>query len=478
MHNFYIIVVSYKFMHEDLADFSLQYLKQHNADYAEARLETASNNSLILKNGILEASGFDITAGLGIRYVINGTLGFVSINEFHKDRIKHLMDKSLNITKASSKFGQKTGLSREKAYKAKYKFDQKIKFENVSPKDKIDLVKDFDNTIKELPARYISYSDTVVQKYFINTEGSKIESEIPMLSLYYFLTIGKKESLQIYHPYGGTGGYELFKKWDLLKKVPEDVKALKLNIEKGVKCPKGNFDLVLGPMITGIAVHESVGHPYEADRILGREAAQAGESFVTKDMINHQIGSNLVNVADDPTLQWGYGSYLYDDEGVKAGQRLLIKNGKINEFLQNRETAFDMNISSNGSSRANNYDKEAIVRMANTYMLPGSFNEDEIIKDVKNGIYIKTYNEWNIDDKRYQQKYVGNEAYLIKNGKITNPVKKPTLEITTPSFWKAVDAVGKKVEFFAGDCGKGEPMQGISVWMGGPMIRLKDIALK
>ncbi len=464
-------------MHEDLADFSLDYLKKHNVDYAEARLETMSNNSLILKNGILEASGFDITTGLGVRFIINGTLGFVSMNEFHKDKIIHLLNKAINITKSSSRFKQQIGLSKERSYKARYKFNQKIKFDNVNPKEKIDYVKDFDKLLKDLQSRYISYSDTIIQKYFINTEGSRIEAEIPLLSLYYFLTVGKKESSQIYCPYGGTGGYELLKEWNLLKKVPEDVKAIKLNIEKGIHCPKGQFDIILSPMITGIAVHESVGHPYEADRILGREAAQAGESFVTRDMLNHQIGSNLVNVADDPTLPGGYGSYLYDDEGVKTKQRLLIKNGKINEFLQNRETAFDMGINSNGSSRANNYDKEAIVRMANTYMLPGNFNEDEIIKDVKNGIYIKTYNEWNIDDKRYQQKYVGNEAYLIKNGRITNPVKKPSLEITTPSFWKAIDAVGKKVEFFAGDCGKGEPMQGIPVWMGGPMVRLRSIAL-
>ena len=85
--------------------------------------------------------------------------------------------------------------------------------------------------------------------------------------------------------------------------------------------------------------------------------------------------------------------------------------------------------------------------------------------------------EWNIDDKRYQQKYVGNEAYLIKNGRIEDPIKTPALEITTPALYSSIDALGKNVELFAGNCGKGEPMQGIPVYMGGPAMRLRNLRI-
>jgi len=194
-------------------------------------------------------------------------------------------------------------------------------------------------------------------------------------------------------------------------------------------------------------------------------------------MIGKRIGTEVVNLVDDPTVPNSYGFYLYDDEGVKARRRFLIKNGIINVFLQNRETAAEFGIKSNASSRAKEWFSEPIVRMANTFVLPGNYNFEELSETIKNGVYIKTYMEWNIDDKRYNQKYTGLESYLIKNGKINKFVKAPSLEITTPAFWSSIDAVGKDLEFTAGSCGKSDPMQGVPVWFGGPSIRLRNIVL-
>ena len=230
--------------------------------------------------------------------------------------------------------------------------------------------------------------------------------------------------------------------------------------------------------MTGIIVHESCGHPLEADRILGREAAQAGESFVKPEMLGNLIGGVNVNIADDPTLPGSFGFYLFDDEGVKARRKMLMKNGRINEFLHNRESAYLLGIKSNGSARSTSYSFEPIVRMSNTFMLPGDYKEEELIENVKDGVYIKSFMEWNIDDKRLNQKYVGAEAYEIKNGKLGKPLLNPVIEITTPQLYKAVDAVANNIEYFAGTCGKGEPMQGIPVWFGGPSFRMRRIFVR
>ncbi len=248
-------------------------------------------------------------------------------------------------------------------------------------------------------------------------------------------------------------------------------------IAKSKKLPIGKYDVILSPELTGIASHESCGHPYEADRILGREAAQAGKSFIKKEMLGQKIGTGVVSVVDDPTIPNSYGFYLYDDEGIKAQKRFLIKNGIINAFLQNRETAAEFGIASNASSRAKEWFSEPIVRMANTFVSPSNYSFEELLETIKNGVYIKSFMEWNIDDKRYNQKYTGLESYLIKNGKIVKLVKAPTLEITTPAFWSSIDAVGKDLEFSAGTCGKSDPMQPIPVWLGGPSIRLRNIFL-
>jgi TldD protein len=150
----------------------------------------------------------------------------------------------------------------------------------------------------------------------------------------------------------------------------------------------------------------------------------------------------------------------------------------INEFLQNRETAAKLGTRSNGASRSNNYDREAIVRMANTYLQPGDMTEEEILEDIRYGVYMHSFTEWNIDDVRFNQRYVGREAYLIEDGEIAAPVKRPIIETTTLNFWSAVDAVSKKVHFDSATCGKGDPMQGVPVFTGGPMMRLRGVYVK
>jgi TldD protein len=156
----------------------------------------------------------------------------------------------------------------------------------------------------------------------------------------------------------------------------------------------------------------------------------------------------------------------------------LYRNGLINEFLQNRETAAKLGVTSNGSSRSINYDREAIVRMANTYLEPGDLTDEELFEDVKNGVYIHSFTEWNIDDVRFNQRYVGREAYLIQNGELITPIVRPTIETTTLTFWMAVDGVSKTVDFESATCGKGDPMQGLPVLTGGPMVRLRGVHVK
>ncbi|MBI2575429.1 TldD/PmbA family protein, partial [Candidatus Woesearchaeota archaeon] len=283
---------------------------------------------------------------------------------------------------------------------------------------------------------------------------------------------------QRYWQYGKTAGFEALKEFGLPEVLSEEVIALKKNMDKGVKQPKGSTDVVVAPQITGIIVHESGGHPYEADRILGREAAQAGESFISTKSVGMQLGSRAVNITDDPTIPNSFGFYLYDDEGIKASRKYLMKEGRISGLLHCRETAAAMKTVSNASARASAYDREAIVRMSNTVIEPGDCSEEELIEGVKKGVYMKTFSEWNIDDRRVNQKYVGADAYLIKNGRIASPVIRPTLEITTFALYRAIDAVANNVEHHAGSCGKGEPMQAIPVSFGGPSMRIRGVAMR
>ncbi|MCP3681178.1 MAG: TldD/PmbA family protein [bacterium] len=466
----------------ELAEFALKKATTLGASYADVRLESTTANGFLLKNGVPQISGFDKISGLGLRLIINGTLGFVSTNELEKNKIKELIERSAKKLNSASKIGENVKLSEETTAVANYEVKQKVKLADISPKEKLDALFDIEKGIVksgvDVPGRYLSLSDNVTEKYFVNSEGSKIFSKIPRVEYFYFLTIKNGEqTAQRYWQYGKTAGFEALKGWNLPETMTREVKAMQKNLQIGIKPPKGKIDVVAAPQVVGIMVHESGGHPYEADRIYGREAAQAGESFITKDMMGKRIGSDVVNVVDDPTLKNSYGYYLYDEEGVAARRKYMIKEGIMTELMHNRETANVIGLKSNGSARATSYDREAIVRMSNTLMLPGDHTEEELIEDVKLGIYMKNFMEWNIDDKRVHQKYVGAEAYLIKNGRIEGPVSKPILEMSTQMLYKSIDAVGKNSEYHAGSCGKAEPMQAIPVWFGGPSIRIKNVRL-
>lgn len=464
---------------QEVAEFCLKKAQELGCKYVEVRAERRSSSGFVLKNGNPDISGFNIINGIGIRYLINNNLGFVSTNNFDKEKILQILKKSIITTKNSSKISKDIYFSDEKKEIADYKVAQKEKIKDFTEDRKLNILKEIDKRINKLPQRYLTLHDEIAEKYYINSEGSKISSVIPRISLLYFLTITENnKSLQRYMPNGASSGYEIIKKWNLSEKIPAEVELLRNNLKDGIKSPKGKTDLIIGSEVTGIAVHESVGHPYEADRILGREAAQAGESFVNLNMFNTKIGSKVINVIEDPTLENSFGFYLYDDEGVRARKKYLIKNGMINEFLNNRETAFELNSKSNGCSRANNYDVEPLIRMSNTYVEAGDSSEEEIIKETKKGIYMKSYMQWNIDDKRFHQRYTGSEAYLVENGELTKPVFAPVMEVTTPTLWLSIDMIGDKIELYAGNCGKGQPMQGIPVYFGGPVMRLKNINLQ
>jgi len=469
-------------LEEDLIQFAVDHAREKGATYSEARYEYHITNEIILKNGVLDALYHVEDSGIGVRVLANGGLAFASTNSLTKSEIKTAVSSAIKTAKRA---GRKNPIkfAREETVVKTWAVPEREKLIDITTEKKIQDLRDVDKALLDLkfkiPARLFILIDNRIGKFFVNSEGSKIRSYSPRMRLYYYLTVTMNgESEQTYRNYGWSGGWEALKEWDLLNKVVDEARSLKNSLEKGKKSPEGKMDLLAGPHVAGIAAHESCGHPMEADRILGREASQAGKSFITPEMLGKKIGSSVVNVVDDPTIPHAIAYYEYDDEGVKSRRRYLYKEGKVNEFLQNRETAAKLKSNSNGASRATNYNREAIVRMANTFVEPGDWKFEEMLEEIKSGVYMKSFMEWNIDDRRFNGKYVGREGYLIKDGEIKGPVRKTVLEITTPIFWSAVDAVGKDLEFEAGFCGKSDPQQALDAALGGPTIRLRNIALR
>ena len=471
-------------MEKDIVDYCLEYAGTKKIDYAEARAVDIEIEDMVLKNGVLDAYIVTVDSGFCVRILKNGCLGFASSNRWTKPEAKNIVNMAYKLAK-NAKRKDKIKFAEEKTVRTKWDVKQKKNFSNVSSEDKINRLLEVDKAIvsqkANVAARMLTCQTRLIKKYFINSEGSAITSFLPKINVaaggITIVEDGKTEQLP-FKEYGYSGGWEAFEKWKLEEDLAREVQVLQRLIREGKATKPGRMDLVCGPEVTGIACHESCGHPMEADRILGREMSQAGRSFIYPGgafWVGSRIGSDPVTIIDDPTMENSNGYYLYDDEGIKARPRYLYKNGIVNEFLQNRETAAKLDTRSNGASRSINYDREAIVRMANTYLQPGSWTEEEIFEDIDQGVYMRSFTEWNIDDVRFNQRYVGREAYLIENGELKTPLLRPTIETTTLTFWMAVDAVSKKIEFESATCGKGDPMQGAAVFTGGPMMRLRGV---
>ncbi len=471
---------------EDLLNLGLTIANNLGADYAEGRFQSDTHETLILKNGNPEVASNIRRVGVSIRVLLKGSMGFASTNILTRDSVKEAARRAVKLAKAvKDELNPKIRMSEEKLERERVEVKPKIKHEDIDLESKFKElieadklgVSEAEKSGAKLPSRMLSLDLSYSTKLVINTDGAYVFSAMPKTSFYALLTAYHPQKIpaQRYVSLGETRGWEAIKEWDIPKLLGDESSILSRIVLEAADPPSGTLDLILGPEVVGIVCHESSGHPAEADRILGREAAQAGETYLKRDSIGLRVGSDKVTVIDDPTIPGSFGFYLYDDEGVKARKRYLIKEGIINEFLHNRETAAQFGTRSNASSRSSAFNREPIVRMANTYVAPGDYSLDELIEDVKLGIYIKSFMEWNIDDRRFNQKYVGLEAYKIENGKLGNLVRNPVVEMTTIGLWSSVDAVGKDLEFQSAFCGKGDPMQGIPVWTGGPHIRLRRV---
>ncbi|MEM0452894.1 MAG: TldD/PmbA family protein [Nitrososphaerota archaeon] len=476
-------------MFDDLLREAVDYALSLGASYAEARYQKDVTESIMLKNGVPEISASSISRGISVRVLVGNALGFASTSDLKIGAVKKIVSSAVSMARTSSKMiSRGVSLAGGKISSGRVEVKPRIKWENISIEDKIDYMKDIDKLVVEasekigvkIPSRLLTFEKWDLEKHVVNSDGADVKHVIPRTMASYILTLYSPQhgTLQRYRELGESRGWEAIERWRLDDVMVEEVENLCRVLLESIEPPKGEVDVVVGGEIVGLICHESAGHPAEADRVLGREAAQAGETYIKPDMLGTKIGSDIVTVVDDPRIPHSFGYYLYDEEGVEVRERILIENGFLRELLHNRETASIFGVESNGASRASLYDREPIVRMANTYMKPGDYTFEELIEDIKLGVYIKSNQEWNIDDKRWNQRYVGVEAYMIVDGEVGKPVRNPVLEITTKDFYSSIDAIGKKVKFNAGYCGKSEPLQAIPVWFGGPDVRLRNIKIQ
>ncbi len=461
----------------------LKYAQEKGFNYVEARYHSLFMQNFSILNGVTTNVSVSDSTGFSLRVVKDDRLYFFSapdvgklkeqLSYFHPigaEPWTHGIQENEDLFQGEYRVHQKTPLSM-------MSLEEKIRYMKGVIKDVTDI-----KVLSKLISIELDYIEAMETKEVMTSDGASVHAEVPRVWNMYSIVMrnGDRSINTFSDELGSSGGYETVNSWNLSEYLATKVRSFDEILNKGKSPPTKSKDIVLSGQIAGIIAHESAGHPFEADRVLGREGAQAGLSYLSGRDINSnkEFGSEVVNVVDDPTLPFSMGFFLADDEGIKARRKYLIKDGKITELLQSRFTASKFATKSNGSVRASDYTAEPIIRMSNTFFLPSTMDFTEIIEDIKEGIYMKSFMEWNIDDTRWSQRYVGLEAYEIKNGEMGGPVLHPVFEANTGQIYKSIVQVDNTLSFYAGMCGKGEPSQGVPVWMGGPNLRLSGISVK
>ncbi|MCI3943310.1 peptidase C69 [Pseudomonas syringae] len=280
------------------------------------------------------------------------------------------------------------------------------------------------------------------------------------------------------HNFGQQGGLEVLSNCGLIGSAA-NVADQALQLILAPNTPSGPRDLLLMPDQMVLQIHEAIGHPLELDRILGDERNYAGTSFVkTSDFGTLQYGSSLLNVTFDPDIPEQLASYAHDDDATPASKQFLIRDGVLQRPLGGALSQYRSGMEGVANSRACNWNRAPIDRMANLNIEPGDRSMNDLIGDIEHGILMSSNRSWSIDDARNKFQFGCEWGQLIENGELKGVVKNPNYRAISAQFWKSLSAVGDASTFKVlgtPNCGKGEPNQAICVGHASPACVFANI---
>jgi predicted Zn-dependent protease len=280
------------------------------------------------------------------------------------------------------------------------------------------------------------------------------------------------------HAFCGQGGAEVLGRYGFGNAATQ-VATEALELLAAPNCPTGVMDVLLAPDQMILQIHESIGHPLELDRILGDERNYAGTSFVTPDMFgSYRYGSDLLNVTFDPTVPGQLASYGFDDDGTPAERHHLIENGILVRGLGGAVSQTRSGLPGVANSRAENWNRPPIDRMANLNVEPGDSSVGQLISSIEDGVYLHTNNSWSIDDSRNKFQFGCEYGQRIVDGEIVGVVRNPGYRGISSTFWRSLSGVADTDSFTVmgtPNCGKGELNQVIGTGHASPACRFSGV---
>lgn len=491
-----------------LADAALNAAKSKGASYADVRIGRYLNQFVTTREDKVENIVNTESYGVGVRVIANGCWGFAAVVDAKSEaQLAKAAEEAVAIAKANAKLMKEpVRLAPQKGFgEVSWKAPFKKNAFEVPIKEKVDLLLSVNDAAMKNGANYVNSILFQVneQKYFASTDGSYIDQDIHRIWPLFNVTAidpktGKFETRRSLSAPMGMG-------YDYLQSNPADkVTGVTTRYNKGYdmledataaskqarekltakSVEAGKYDLVLDPSHLWLTIHESVGHPLELDRVLGYEANFAGTSFATLDKWqskNFQYGSKQVNLVADKLQPGSLGAVGWDDEGVNTKQWDLVKDGVLVNYQAIRDQAHIIGANeSHGCCYADSWSSVQFQRMPNVSLAAGKtpLSVDEMIKDVKKGIYIIGDGSFSIDQQRYNFQFGGQLYYEIKDGKIAGMLKDVAYQSNTQEFWNSCVQVCDERDYRLGGSffdGKGQPMQSSAVSHGSSTARFNGV---
>jgi len=470
----------------DLSQRVLDLAHGLGAAYADVRFETKRVQVVSVKRGAVDALADETSQGFGVRVLVDGAWGFASSAHFDPAELERITRLAIEVARASG-LARRAPVQLGPAVRSVGTYRTPIVRDpfGVALEDKLDHLFRAEaamSAVRGIGVAEASLECQRVQKTFASSEGAYVEQDLVETGCgIEALAVGEHEVQKRSYPnsfgrHQGTAGYELVDAMDLVGNAPRIAEEA-VALLGAPQCPSEVTTLILDPTQTALQVHESCGHPIELDRVLGMEASYAGTSFLTPDKRGtFRYGSDAVTIVADATVAGGLGTFGYDDEGVPAQRTVIVDAGGFVNYLTSRETAAQFGEPSNGTMRADGWNRIPLIRMTNINLDPGPWRLEDLIADTDRGVYMQTNKSWSIDDKRLNFQFGTEIAWEIRGGRLGAMLKNPTYTGITPEFWNSCDAVCREWAVWGTpNCGKGQPSQVAHVGHGAAAARFRNV---
>ncbi len=440
------------------------------ADDGELYLEYKQSEMLVFDNGRLKQATYDTNQGFGLRAVKDEAVGYAHASDVSEAAIARAAD-AVRAVKGgyAGRYADAPARTNAKLYSddnplAAPGFDAKVK-----------LLETIDAYVRARDPRVRQVTASVAASWqaveILRPDGQIYRDIRPLVRVHVSVVAGQGDRQESgSHGYGGREGYARFIESGAWQDAADEaVRQALVNLES-VPAPAGEMDVVLGPGWPGVMLHEAVGHGLEGDFNRKKTSAFAG-------LMGRQVAAKGVTVVDDGTIASRRGSLSIDDEGTPTGRTVLIEDGILVGYMQDRQNARLMGMTPTGNGRRESHAHVPMPRMTNTYMLEGGRDPAEILASVKNGVYAVNFGGGQVDITSGKYVFQMTEAYRIENGRIGAPLKGAMMIGNGPSDLHRVTMIGNdlKLDPGIGTCGKNG--QGVPVGVGQPTLRMDRITV-